>query len=114
MRWIALLPIVILLSGCVSDKERAAQQRALAQQINRRDDDQCRSYGATPGTDQYIKCRMMIAQQRDAADAQRNAAVMQYLLANKPTPYQIPVAPASPNLNCTTSRVGDQAYTHCN
>jgi len=45
-----LAPIAIcalLLSGCVSVEERRAM-----------DDSQCQSYGAEPGTEAYVQCRM--------------------------------------------------------
>jgi hypothetical protein len=37
----------LLLSGCVSVEERRAQ-----------DDNQCQSYGAEPGSEAYVQCRM--------------------------------------------------------
>lgn len=37
----------LLLSGCVSVEERRAM-----------DDNQCQSYGAEPGTEAYVQCRM--------------------------------------------------------
>lgn len=45
-----LAPIALcalLLSGCVSVEERRAM-----------DDSQCQSYGAEPGTEAYVQCRM--------------------------------------------------------
>ena len=48
----------------------AAQQQA----INDADDARCRQYGAKPGTDAYIACRVDVAKTREAADeAQREA-----------------------------------------
>jgi hypothetical protein len=37
-----------------------------ADQVAAKDDTICRSYGAKPGTDVYIQCRMSVAQQRQS------------------------------------------------
>ena len=53
---IALTAVVILIAGCASQEQKAAQQAAA-------EDAQCQSYGARPGTDAYIQCRLSLSQQ---------------------------------------------------
>ena len=53
----------------MSRAEIAAKKAELAA----KDDEVCRGYGARPGTDVYIKCRMAQQKARDDAD---NAAAM--------------------------------------
>jgi hypothetical protein len=72
------LPIFLLIAGCgviPGYQERFNAARAAQQQaINDADDARCRQYGAKPGTDAYIACRMNVANTREAADeAQREA-----------------------------------------
>lgn len=57
------LPLV----GCLgtSEAEIAAKKAELAA----KDDETCRNYGAKPGTDIYIQCRMSEAQRRTTAEA---------------------------------------------
>ena len=53
MRTISALLAVFVLSGCVTTQEQATI-----------DDDTCRSFGAKPGTDAYVQCRVAQQQQR--------------------------------------------------
>ena len=73
MRTARLLMLILLLplAGCLgrSEAEIAAQKAEFA----RKDDEVCKSYGARPGTDIYIQCRMAQVKARDDAD---NAAMM--------------------------------------
>lgn len=107
----------LMLAACVSPQEQAARSAARQEQANTMDDNQCRSYGAVPGSDAYIRCRMMISQQRSASNAQSQAIAAQFLLnrqqnAVQPVPvYQMPVRQQT---NCTTNYVGTQSYTNCN
>jgi hypothetical protein len=48
-----------------------------------RDDTRCQSYGAKPGSDAYVFCRMNIDNQRAAADNVNRAIVGQYLLTHR-------------------------------
>jgi hypothetical protein len=50
-----LLTIPLLLAGCATAEQRAAK-----------DDATCKSYGAQPGTDAYVQCRMVQQARRDA------------------------------------------------
>ena len=58
---IFLAAIGLALSGCISVEEARAQRNAV-------DDADCRSYGARPGTDGYVRCR---------TDLQRNRSIEQ-------------------------------------
>lgn len=78
--------IAVCLTGCMSEQERAARDACNA-------DPQC--------------------------VAQRNAMLMQLLgsgALRTPQPYQLPMpqAPVNRTTNCTTSFIGNQAYTQCN
>jgi hypothetical protein len=65
---LGILVLALTLAGCVSAEERAAA-------ISKSDDDQCRSYGAEPGTDRYTKCRMKLNQQRQATNLEVTSAI---------------------------------------
>lgn len=66
---------LLFLTSCADFQARmAAQQAANAQAatmqqqaINDADDAQCRSYGAKPGSDAYVACRMNLANTRQQA-----------------------------------------------
>lgn len=115
-----LIVWAVLLTGCVSPAERAAQMRAQWAAIDAADNSRCLSYGTQRGTPAYAQCRMQIAQMRQQAieaDQTRRAALAGAILANQ-RPYQpIPItpyqAPTNQGTNCTTSYIGSQAYTHC-
>jgi hypothetical protein len=70
---IILVTVLLLLSlgGCASDPP--PNYAAM-------DDAQCQSFGAKPGTDIYVNCRMQLASQREGEEAQKRAMVTQYLL----------------------------------
>lgn len=87
-----MLKIFIVLSlgatiaGCASPSERAAlAQKEAAERaalIQNTDDQECRSYGAQPGTQPYFQCRMMKDQQRQA----NKAAIASALIMSRPAP----------------------------
>lgn len=59
----ALGLMAVVLGACASPQEIAAA-----------DDTTCQSFGAKPGTDVYVQCRMQQQAHRDAQQAQRDAA----------------------------------------
>jgi hypothetical protein len=61
MRTLILLLLSLTLSACASHEQLAAADDAL-----------CRGYGATPGSDAYIQCRM---QQDSTRRAERQRAI---------------------------------------
>lgn len=66
MRVLIAIWLGLSLSGCAEYQAYQAQQAA---QISAADDGQCRSYGAEPGSQAYIQCRMNIDNQRASARA---------------------------------------------
>jgi hypothetical protein len=97
----ACLPILLFMTGCGVvpgyrerfDAARIAQQQA----INDADDARCRQYGAKPGSDAYIACRMNAANSQEAADeAQREAwlGVAQTGAAMMATQPPVPLPPS--------------------
>lgn len=75
------------------------------------DDGTCQSYGARPGTDAYIQCRMSRDQQRQQA----KAAFLSAYMANQrqqpaPQPYYMPV-PNNRTVNTNCNTIGTQ--TNC-
>ena len=68
----AFLAVTFLLSGCKTPEQRIADQAAA-------DDATCKSYGLQFGTQQYAECRMRLTDQRQAAQAAADAALLQTL-----------------------------------
>jgi len=110
-----LLALAIPLTGCLgmSEAEIAAKKAEFAA----KDDAVCKGYGAKPGTDVYVQCRMAQQKGRDDAD---NAAAM----APRPvvvdstttsTPSTPMLAPIPPPTRCQSMNVGlGQVHTYCN
>src|SRR5260370_33497533 len=70
----------LMLSSCAQwQAERDAQQAAA---IAANDDGQCRSYGAAPGSQAYIQCRMNLDNQR----AQMRTALASQLIGRMTAP----------------------------
>jgi hypothetical protein len=63
---LALLSL-LLLTGCITDSPEVLAQK---------DDAVCRSYGAAPGTEPYINCRMQRDNVRQQGDNMRRAAIL--------------------------------------
>lgn len=87
-----------LLAGCLASLE----------EVTAAHDQQCRSYGAQPGSDAYIQCRMMLSNQIAQANAQRRAALVGMGTAMMATP-----APASPVVCQTTPTGFGSSQTTC-
>lgn len=64
--------LALLLAGCMSSEERLAANNA-------KDDQQCLSYGAKPGTDAYVNCRTQL----ESARRQANASVEAGMIASR-------------------------------
>jgi hypothetical protein len=108
--WIALITTFSLLTGCTNHEQKAAEQAAS-------DDTQCQSYGAKPGTDPYIQCRVSLSQQHAQTDQARKQRAIQALQnyqppqSAQPTPvntYQLPTT-----VNCTSTTFGGTTNTSC-
>jgi len=70
----------------------------------------------------YLEANTLATNESKAEQQQRNAAVMEYirhppqppvLPPEQLQPYRPPPLNQNPSINCTTSYVGNQAYTHC-
>lgn len=87
------LIVVMVLGGCGSYVERA--------------DATCRSYGAQPGSDAYVNCRVALDNQRAA----RSAALIKagaIIAASQPAP-----PPPRPVTMCSMRPFGSTIYTTC-
>lgn len=87
-----------------ADFQAAAEAQSRAQEGHR-----CESFGAKPGTDAYVQCMVSLSQsdakaRQDAQDKRedRRRAIIRALL----TP--------APHTTCTTTAVGNTAYSDCN
>ena len=97
--------LALALAGCASSEERKAKWAA-------EDDSTCQSYGAKPGTDAYVQCRMVQQARRDEmiqGSARSVGAGMQEF--GRALQDQ---AKERRGTSCTTRRVGDTAVTDCN
>jgi hypothetical protein len=86
-------------------EELAAKKAELAA----KDDATCRAYGAKPGTDIYVQCRMQQQHGRDMADAAEAGAPLP-TIDNTVAPASYPPMPT----RCQTQRVGMTMQTVCN
>jgi hypothetical protein len=68
---VAILGAALALSGCISGARHAAQ-----------DDATCQGYGAKPGSDLYVQCRM-------SADNNRSARMSAYAQSRMANQYQM-------------------------
>lgn len=96
---------------------------ATQQQQSTTDDAQCQSYGAKPGTDIYVNCRVQLnritTEQQSQQSAQRQQAIQTMILNQQnqqnqqQKPYAIqPVMQPQPT-NCTSNTIGQTVYTNC-
>jgi hypothetical protein len=92
---------IALLASCASPAERAKRQEQERAQIDKLDDAQCRSYGAAPGSDGYVSCRLMLQSQRqDNARIQQQQSMQMMQQGLK---MLSPPQPAiNPTVTCTT------------
>lgn len=96
MRFLIVSMIAMALGGCIAaqiDEQRAEQA--------------CLSYGAKPGTNLYVQCRMSVGQQY----AQERSARTQGLLAAGGMMMATPSRPAV--TTCRTTFFGGAATTIC-
>jgi len=113
VRLLALLLLAVPLAGCQTNQERMAEFKARNDAL---DDQTCRGYGAKPGTDVYIQCRMQRQQSRDAADNAAGAAVAAPVVMNTVPASDAPaIRPmVMPQTRCQSMRVGMSVQTVCN
>lgn len=125
---IFMLALVLPLAGCQTDLQEGqlfpspwvptkTELAAKKAQLAAKDDETCRGYGAKPGTEIYIQCRMQREQTRDAGDNAIVAAAAGAPVINNPVPASD--APALRNIippptRCQSMRVGAAIQTVCN
>ncbi len=72
---ILIVAASLMLSGCMSDQQLAERQQALSIA----QDQQCRGYGAQPGSNAYVACRTQLAQAQQNQDAAQQMAAREAL-----------------------------------
>jgi hypothetical protein len=93
IRYALMVACIATLAGCAEyEARRQQEQMAKAQAVTANDDAQCRSYGAAPGSQSYIQCRMNIDNQR----AQMRTALAAQVVGRMMTP---PPQPQTLNVN---------------
>lgn len=68
MRALAAAVMAVALAGCVTPEQKATQHDAY-----------CRSIGASPGTDGYMRCRLAMVDQLRAENENRRRAFLEGL-----------------------------------
>jgi hypothetical protein len=96
--FLVILLATPLLAGCFRSSEEVRAELAA------KDDQECRSYGAQPGSPAYVQCRATRASAHETADAMEAAAP-------RPGPAPIPQAsyPPPPPVRCVTTG----RFTNC-
>ena len=75
MKFLYILSLALLLTGCVSAAEQARRDAAYRAQIDDRDHNYCSSkLGLKRGSSSYSSCRLQITQLREARYARQDAA----------------------------------------
>lgn len=100
MRFLAAVISLFVLSGCASREDIAMA-----------DDNDCASYGASPGSQAYFQCRIMKDQQHNA-DAARRSAAIQNTLSDMQTNIRAPQMGGT-GQRCVSRQVGTQVVTDC-
>ena len=113
LRTAGLAAIAIAMTGC------AERQRERLVQLGEERDQKCRSFGAQPGTEAYVNCRVQLEQvaavqeQTAAAQNARARAALAQGFANAGAAYSN-AANANRPINCTSTRsMGSYTYTTC-
>lgn len=91
MKLVLVIVAGLGMAGCQTAEMKAAEQAA--------NDQTCQSYGAKPGSDIYIQCRL----QMDSFNQQRRIARSQQLAAIS---AQMNAASQPQNISCSRSIVG--------
>ena len=91
MRVVLAVVVGLGLAGCQTPEMKAAEQAS--------NDQTCRSYGAKPGSDTYVQCRL----QMDQMNQQRRIARSQQLSAIS---AQLNAASQPQNVSCTRTLTG--------
>lgn len=110
MKVIAATFFFAALAGCANHEPDPAQMAA-------KNDAQCQSYGAKPGSDAYVQCRVALANQQRQANEARRQRALQILMnqqGQKPQqPHMMQPVPAKQQTNCISNSVGQGVFTSC-
>ncbi|MNF45706.1 hypothetical protein D3C85_1034540 [compost metagenome] len=92
MKALIVAAAMALLMGCVNKQQEQQEIEAGKAQQAVADDTQCQSYGAKPGSDAYVGCRMQLdAQRAQAGEVRRQHALQMLLNGQQPQKvYQMP------------------------
>ncbi len=82
--------MALALAGCNSAQPGRGELFMSGAEVDAKDDALCRSYGAKPGTDVYVQCRMNAGNRRQAF----KAAILN-------------------DTTCTSNRIGSTVVTNC-
>jgi hypothetical protein len=102
MRNLIAILFLLSLAGCVTAQDREAAAAEFRAKLAQQDDQSCRSYGATPGSQSYITCRTALQAARFSAPPPVNVSVA--------------AAPGAPVIQqpMTTTCLRTGAMTSCN
>lgn len=110
MKLLVATVLIAALAGC-ADHQSDPAQAAVS------DDAKCQSYGATPGSDAYVQCRVSLANQQNRANEARRQRALQILMnqqGQKPQqPYMLQPVPSRQQTNCISNSIGPSVYTNC-
>lgn len=110
MKVIAATVLLTALAGCASHDPDPAQ-------IAVNQDAQCQSYGAKPGSDAYVQCRVNLANQQNQANEARRQRALQMLMNQQgqtpQQPYMLQPVPTRQHINCSSNSIGQTVYTNC-
>lgn len=106
-------------NGYANRQENLTNLAAAKEQQAAKDDAQCQSYGATPGSDTYVNCRVQLdksaTDQLAQAEKERRQRIGQMLKSQDqqyqqpaPQPYVLPK-----QTNCTSMAYGQTVSTNC-
>ncbi len=99
-----------LLVGCVNQQQEQRDIDAAKARQAVNDDAKCQSYGAKPGSDAYVSCRVQLDTLRAQADEVRRQRALQMLM-NCQQPQKVYQMPGQ--TNCTSTTYGQTTNTNC-
>ncbi|MCX2898998.1 hypothetical protein [Pseudomonas mandelii] len=133
--------LIVVLSGCVNhpldcsmgvarddclpgtngyaNRQEALRSLAAAKELqSSRDDAQCQSYGAAPGSDAYVNCRVQLDNtntdlQAHAEREKRQRLVQMLNLQNHKYQQPVPQPYAPKQTHCTSTAYGQTVSTDC-
>lgn len=110
MKVLIVVAAMALLIGCANQHQEQQQIEAAKAQQAAADDSQCQSYGAKPGSDAYVGCRVHLDAQRAQAGEVRRQRALQMLM-NGQQPQKVYQMPGQ--TNCTSTTYGQTTNTNC-